>query len=224
MTRVPSRSHSSKIYYISETFEIGERFSGKFHGNDHNFHSLRTPANQKFWAAAKFRKTLPGLRHTDIFQILDRRFPSVRRESIVNLRRNFDRRSPSRNPSTIVRFEIYPDDPLIDSPFNADVEKAWNKCWSSCTLTADHERNLATRCNISSKKTTRSFLAWNPDQEWTTLFFSNGWKHEWSSHPYEQRDKRIKEDGYDREESRNERALGLIRRPRIGSLRITGVI
>lgn len=145
MTRVPSRSHSSKIYYISETFEIGERFSGKFHGNDHNFHSLRTPANQKFWAAAKFRKTLPGLRHMDIFQILDRRFPSVRRESIVNLRRNFDRRSPSRNPSTIVRFEIYPDDPLIDSPFNADVEKAWNKCWSS-TLHS-HGRPRAKPCD-----------------------------------------------------------------------------
>lgn len=52
------------------------------------------------------------------------------------------------------------------------------------------------RCNISL--TENSEFPCNSNREWTILFFFN----EWSSRPCEI--KRIKEDGYNREESRNE--------------------
>lgn len=81
----------------------------------------------------------------------------------------------------------------ILSLFN--IEKTWNKYRSFCTLTQTSEL-FATRCNISL--TENSEFPCNSDREWSILFFFN----EWSSRSCEI--KRIKEDGYNREESRNE--------------------
>lgn len=213
MTRVSPRSQFLWNIFRKHS-KLGDVFPGKFHGNDHNFRSLRTPATTSFEQLRSFAELCRDFDTSFKYWIA-----SARRELIYLsidayidpplIGTIFERKPRSSFASTIVRrFEIYPS---IDSSFNADVEKTQDKCWSFCTLRV--EQNVVYDSMYRRLKT-RSFLAWNPDQEWTILFSSDEWKHGWSSRDKKDKRGRIRSRGMEKRAWIN---------PRIRSLRIAGV-
>lgn len=212
MTRVSPRSQFLWNIFRKHS-KLGDVFPGKFHGNDHNFRWLRTPATTSFEQLRSFAELCRDFDTSFKYWIA-----SARRELIYLsidayidpplIGTIFERRSRSSFASTIVRrFEIYPP---IDSSFN-DVEKTQDKCWSSA-LSESSETLYTTRCIVDWKLGVSSLGT--QTKNGPSCFLLDEWKHGWSS--------RDKKDKRGRIRSRRMEKRAWIN-PRIRSLRIAGV-
>lgn len=218
MTRVSSRSLWNIIIFRKHS-KLGNVFRESF--TDHNFRTLRTPATTSFgqlvrsfaelsrdfdtWTSFKYWIDSP--RFEGNYISLDRR----EYRSIVN------RDDLRPETSIVVRHREIPvrfyDSKFIQAILSLfNIEKTWNKYRSFCTLTQTSE--LFAMQHIINRKLGVS-LQFRPRMDHLVFF---QWMEFTSVKDKKDKRGRIQSRGIEK------RALGLlIRRPRIRSLRITGV-